>query len=126
MTKKYVPYGQYLLSPHFTRQKRFAFFLSFRSCSICFQRYHLEAHHLSYKVLNRWFEFLFLRYVCRTHHDRVQTFFGKPLKGTLALHLNYYRFKLLYLSTVGVYRLIKWIVISYWVPVKFRGKRKLL
>lgn len=110
---QFVPYHKHLESRKFSVTKWIAYRLSFKRCTICFQRYHLEAHHLSYKVLGKWFEFFFIRYVCDNHHEQVGKFLGVRLHGTLALHLNYYRVKFGWLCTWGIYNSIRWVISSY-------------
>ena len=118
MTSGQVWYAEYLQSRHFRRQRQLAWVLSFRCCSICWKRYDLQPHHLSYWVLGRWFEFLFLRFVCSRCHRVVQYIWGRNLRGTVELHLFYYIVQVTYLVTVGVYRFIKWIISSYWITTR--------
>lgn len=111
--RQFVPYFEHLESRKFSRAKWLAYHLAFRRCTICLKKYHLEAHHLSYQVLGRWFEFIFLRYVCSSHHEQVGKFLGVRLHGTLALHLNYYRVKIGWCCTWGIYNSIRWVISSY-------------
>lgn len=117
--RSFVSYTQHLESVKFSLAKKIAYLLAFKRCTICWQRFHLEAHHLWYGCLGKWYEFLFLRYVCDNHHDQVGVYMGVRLHGALALHLNYYRVKFFYLCTIGTLRFLKWVIISYALPRKY-------
>lgn len=118
-------YESYLHSRHFRFQRWLAWIISIRRCGICYTKLYLQPHHLSYAVLGKWYEFLFLRYVCSKHHKNVQFFFGMMLNKTLQLHLYYYFYKVSYLLTIGVVKLLfsmgKWIAKSYWITLRTPG-----
>ena len=123
MTAGQLWYQEYLQGNHFKRQKRIAWRLSSKSCCICYLRYDLQPHHLSYKVINKWYEFLLLRYVCSVHHEKVQHFLGRRLRGTIALIGNYYSYKIFYTFTIGIYRLIKYLIYSFSIP---KNRRRII
>lgn len=113
---KCTNYYKHLHSYHFKLQRDLAWFLSLRCCSICFKRYGLEPHHLGYLFVDTFFEWLSLRFVCNKHHKKVQYILGFILHGTLILHIRYYYVKITWLFTFGIYRFVKWLITSYWIP----------
>lgn len=128
----YTSYPEFLSSRHFTRQRKIAWFFSFRCCSICWKRYQLSPHHLSYLVVGKWYEFLFLRFLCNDHHRAVQFFFGHKLTSTFPLIAWYYCYKFLWSITVGVFRIGLWLHHSYsldksvFPAVKYARRRRQL
>lgn len=110
-------YKKHLHSYHFKLQRDLAWFLSLRCCSICFKKYGLEPHHLGYLFVDTIIEWLTLKYLCRRCHKWVQHFLWVRVHATIPLIIMYYLAKFTYWGTIGIVRLIlyiiRWVFFSY-------------